>query len=48
MTVTVITNPELGWDCVVGVYRGTEEEVMEEMIANEEHDDMLVYHESEV
>lgn len=48
MTITVITNPELGWDCVVGVYRGDEESVMQEMIDNEEHEDEYVYHESEV
>ena len=25
ITVTVVTNPELGWDCVMDVIRGDEE-----------------------
>lgn len=32
MNVYVVTNPELGWDCLVGVYKASsEEEVRNEL-----------------
>ena len=37
--VIVVTNPELGWDCVVGVYT-SEEEIDEEFTEDEGY----VYH----
>lgn len=34
--VTVVTNAELGWDCVVGVYLGGEKDAKEGICADHE------------
>ena len=32
MIITIVTNPELGWDCVQDVMRGSEEEARKMML----------------
>ncbi len=36
----VVTNPELGWDCVVGVFRADSEDAVYQHIANERSRDV--------
>jgi hypothetical protein len=33
--IYVITNPELGWDCVMGVYKAESEEIVKQYIADD-------------
>ena len=47
--VTVITNPEMGWDCVVNVIEGNEEEAIAYMKEEGYEDtDVLVFSEMTV
>lgn len=43
-TVFVITNPELGWDCVTGVYLAESEEALIEYLGKEYDEEMDVIH----
>jgi hypothetical protein len=42
--VFVITNPELGWDCVTGVYLAESEEALIEYLGKEYDEEMDIIH----
>ena len=48
MIITIITNPELGWDCVVGAAEGSIEENMEWLEEEYPEDSQYIYHQEEI
>jgi hypothetical protein len=43
-SIFVITNPELGWDCVRGVYAAESEEALIEYLGDDYNEDRHVIH----
>lgn len=44
--IFVITNPELGWDCVCGVYAAESEEALIEYLGEDYNEDSDVIHDN--